>query len=211
MIWRLGGGKGGRLIGKTTHKEVSENFITTAPMINNLLLGPDAQAQSALQMLRAGTGAGVISAGRTDLPYGLFLSNDPEAAIAGRYRSDVGQLLSLQTAPAAGRTPRWQALHIPLGPADLTQAAVMGVVARSQAPTSITTRIALRSKRGDSFADVFFGKTLISFAEPSTHLDAIELDRVPDIPAEADWRDLILFFQGGALELDLLDLRFFIV
>lgn len=211
MIWRLGRGTGRRMTSKTDYAEVSENFITTEPMTNNLLLGPDAQARSALQMLRAATSAGAISGERTDLPNGLFLSNDPEAAIAGRYRSDPGELLSLRTAPAVGRTPRWQALHIPLGPADLTQAAVLGIVARSRAPTSVTTRITLRSGRGDSFVDVFFGKTLISFAEPSTHLDVIELDRAPNIPVDADWRDLILFFQGGALELDLLDLRLFIV
>lgn len=179
-------------------------------MTDNLFLGPDAQTRFSLQMLRAHEGRGKISGDRTLVMDGIFLSTDPDAKITGDYSASAANLLKLRMRPGKGPA-RWQGLHVVMGPVDLSDAAVIGVVARSQAPLSFTTRICLRSGGGGQFIDTFFPKTMVSFAQASTHLDVLEIARLPDLPRQAQWRDLILFFQGSDVDLELLDLRFFTV
>lgn len=179
-------------------------------MADNIFLGPDAQVRFSLQMLRAYEGRGKIATERTPIIDGVFLSTDPEANVTGEYDASAENLLKLRIRP--GKNPaRWQALHLIVGPLDLGDAAVIGVVARSQAPSSFTTRICLRSGQDGQFIDTFFPKTMVSFAQASTHLDVLEIANLTDLPRQAQWRDLILFFQGGDVDLNLLDLRFFVV
>lgn len=180
-------------------------------MTNNLFLGPDAQARFLMQNLMAHDGKGEITRTETHVIDGVHLSNDPEADITGTYESRPGELLRLKAVPRGDARPRWQALHVAMGPADLSGAGVLGVVIRSRAPASITTRVCLRSGRDGAFVDNFFAKSMISFAQESTHLDVIDLARTPDLPRSAQWRDLVLFFRAGEVELELLDLRLFIV
>ncbi|MFN3276363.1 MAG: hypothetical protein ACK41U_17030 [Paracoccus sp. (in: a-proteobacteria)] len=180
-------------------------------MTNNILTGPDAQARFVLQTLRAQDNSGTIGPGDNPLGESAFLSLDPEAAVKGQFQSVPGEIISLSMRPATGQTPRWQGYHIPLGPFDMSDAGVFGVVARSTAPASITTRICLRSGRDGQFTDKFLPKTMVSFSQSSTHLDLLDLSTVPDVPRQADWRDLILFFRPGPVEITLQDLRLFLV
>ncbi|MBC9248514.1 hypothetical protein H4P12_17775 [Paracoccus sp. 11-3] len=179
-------------------------------MADNIFLGPDAQVRFSLQMLRAYEGRGKIAAEQTPIIDGVFLSTDPDANVTGEYEASAANLLKLRIRP--GKNPaRWQAMHLVMGPLDLGDAAVIGVVARSQAPSSFTTRICLRSGQDGQFVDTFFPKTMVSFAQTSTHLDVLEISKLTDLPRQAQWRDLILFFQGSDVDLNLLDLRFFVV
>ena len=164
-----------------------------------------------LQRLHAFKGDGNISGANTNLLEGIFFSSDPDAGIKGTYASNPDNMLSVKMRHEGKAQPRWQAFHISMGNVDLEQAAVLGVVLRSQAPASITTRICLRSQKDGEFLDYFFPKTLVSFSEPSTHIDLIDLASASDIPRSALDRDLILFFRPGEVELELLDLRLFIV
>lgn len=180
-------------------------------MTENIILGPDAQIRFALQRLRIYEGEGEISGANTQIIDGAFLSNDPEAGIVGSYVSSSANLIKLQQRVEGASSSRWQGLHIVMGPMPLSDAAVIGIVARSVAPTSITTRICVRSGRNGKFIDTFFPKTMVSFAAPSTHLDIMEISKTPDLPHQAQWRDLILFFRNGDLDIELLDLRLFVV
>jgi hypothetical protein len=178
-------------------------------MHDNILIGPDAQGRFNLQMLRAHQGQGAIKSGKCKIIDGVYLDCDPDAVVTGRYRSDADNMLNIRI--QASRNPRWQALHVELGDLRLGDAAVVGVVARSRAEASITTRLCLRSGNGGHFVDSFFSKTMVSFAQPSIHLDVMDLAANADLPKQAEWRDLILFFRAGDVSVDLLDIRLFAV
>lgn len=180
-------------------------------MADNILLGPDAQVRFSLQMLRALEGRGAIAGGTTPIQDGIFLSCDPESGIKGEFEASKTNMVSVNIHPSEQGTPRWLGLHIAMGPVDLSNAAVVGIAARSKAPSSITTRVCLRSGRSGQFMDTFFPKTMVSFAAPSTHLDLLDLSALPDLPRQAAWRELVLFFRPGEVDLDLLDLRLFVV
>lgn len=180
-------------------------------MTDNLFLGPDAQARFCLQRLHAFEGSGEISESPSTLLDGAYFSNDPEAGVKGTYASRPGNMFTVKMWHEEESRPRWQAFHLDMGPVALEDAAAIGIVARSQAPSSITTQVCLRSRRDGEFLDHFMPKTMVSFTAPSTHLDMLELARAGDIPRGAMKRDLILFFRPGEVELELLDLRLFIV
>lgn len=179
-------------------------------MADNILIGPDAQLRFSLQLLRAHKGRGKIAGDRTPIIDSVFLSTDPDAQVTGDYTADATNMVKLQMRSRKGPS-RWQGMHIVMGPVDLSKAAVIGIVARSQSPSSMTTRICLRSGGGGQFTDNFFPKTMVSFAQASTHLDVLDMADINDLPRQAQWRDLILFFQGDTVDLDLLDLRFFVL
>lgn len=164
-----------------------------------------------LQTLRRHDGEGRIGGGATPILDGVFLSNDADARITGDYRCADTNMIKVQMRPGSEAPSRWQGMHIVMGPAGLDGAAVVGIVARSRSAASITTRLCIRSGRGDRFVDTFFPKTMVSFAQPSTHLDILEIASTPDLPRQAGWRDLILFFRTGEVDLELLDMRLFIL
>ncbi|TQS70195.1 hypothetical protein ERN12_16330 [Rhodobacteraceae bacterium] len=181
-------------------------------MTHNLLLGPDAQIRQSLQALRAFQGNGQIAAPRTDLHAGIFVNTDPEAAVAGRYIARRDGLISLSMQATSGTQARWQALHIPMGPALLgKELATIGTVIRARADTPNSIQLCVRSGQNEGFVDTFFSKSLQVTAEETTHLDIIELNTTPALPREAAWRDMIMFFPAGAVDIDILDMRFFIV
>ena len=179
-------------------------------MTNNILLGPDAQVRFSLQLLRAYEGKGVISGATTPVIDGIFLSNDPEAGVSGSFTSSKDNAVKLEMRVNSGIAPRWQAMHITMGEVDLTDAAIFGIMARSFAPASVTTRICIRTGRDDQFVDTFFPKTMVSFGKTSTHLDVLDLNGISDLPRRGTWREMILFFRPGDVNLDLLDLRVFV-
>lgn len=180
-------------------------------MQDNLFLGPDADVRFALSALRALDVSGGIEAEKTVILNGITLSYSPDGQLQGQYYSGSGNMLSLNLSCRSRTPPRWQCLTIPLGAMDLSGAAAVGVIARTSAPQSTISRFTLRSGRDGDFVDQPFGKALASFAAPSTHLDVIEIEKAPNLPLQAQWRDLILFFRPGSLEIEILDLRFFAV
>lgn len=179
-------------------------------MTDNLFLGPDAQARFSVQMLRAHDGKGAISGEITRITEGAFVSVDPEARVSGSYRASRSNMVALNMSVPRAVQPRWQGLHFVMGGADMSDSAVLGLVVRSKAAAAMNTRVCLRSGRGDQITDTFFDKQIVSFAQPSTHLDILDLSQKIDVPRKADWRDLILFFRPGPVDVELLDLRVFI-
>lgn len=140
---------------------------------------------------------------------GLRFRLDPEAGFEGVWHSPRGRLVSLQARPE--RPGRWLGLHLELGPLPLENVQFLGVVARLAAPRPAAIRMALRSGREDGgFSDQFFQRHLLAQPGEADHLDMISPDRMPDIPATAPWRELVLFFPPTEhLEVSLHDLRIF--
>lgn len=180
-------------------------------MQDNLLLGPDADVRFALSALRAHEAAGAVSAEKTVILNGITLSYGAGGPLRGNYRSGRDNMLSLNLTCRSRSFPQWQCLTVPLGAMDLAGTAAIGIIARTSAPQSTLSRFTLRSGRDGDFVDQPFGKALASFAAPSTHLDLLEISKAPNLPLQAQWRDLILFFRPGPLEIEILDLRFFAV
>lgn len=180
-------------------------------MQDNLFLGPDADVRFSLSALRALEASGTISAEKTLILNGITFSYSAGAQMKGQYRSGRDNMLSLSLSCRSRSLPQWQCLTISLGAMDLAGAGAVGVIARTSAPQSTLSRFTLRSGRDGDFVDQPFGKALASFAAPSTHLDVIEIARVPNLPLQAQWRDLILFFRPGPLDIEILDLRVFAV
>ncbi|KEO61128.1 hypothetical protein DT23_10355 [Thioclava indica] len=120
-------------------------------------------------------------------------------------------MLSLSMQHGGSKTPKWQALHISLGEMNLSGSLLLGVLIKSRSPSSMTTKICLRSGKDGDFQDIFFSKTMVSFAQASVHLDVIEFDKNPNLPRQVQWRDLILFFRPGEFDISLLDIRLFVV
>lgn len=178
---------------------------------DNLYLGPDANVRFALNNLRAHEGSGSVSSTRTTIMDGITLSHGDGGQLAGKYRCGRDNMLSLNLSCKTRTAPHWQCLTVPMGAMNLAGAGVVGIVARSSAPQSTISHFTLRSGRDGDFVDQPFGKSMVSFASPSTHLDAIEIGRMPNLPIEAQWRDLLLFFRPGPLEIEILDLRVFVV
>lgn len=180
-------------------------------MTNNFFLGPDAEARFALEKLKAEERSGTIAGEITNIVDGVFLANDPDAQLSGDFHITKGGPIALNMTPTSDTAPRWQALHLRLGGADLSKAHVIGFVARSSAPAAMITRACLRSERDGHFVDTFFPKAIASFATASTHFDILELDGSQNIPPQAEWREFILFFRPGDIKIELQDLRLFIV
>lgn len=180
-------------------------------MQDNFFLGPDADVRFALSAMRAHEATGKILAENTVILNGITLSFGPGGQLRGNYSSGRDNILSLNLTCRSRSLPHWQCLKVPLGAMNLTGAAAIGIIARSFAPHSTVSRFTLRSGRDGDFVDQNFGKAMVSFAAPSTHLDLIEITKEPNLPLEAQWRDLILFFRPGPLEIEILDLRFFVV
>lgn len=175
-------------------------------MADNLFLGPEAEVNHGLGLLRAATFEKAV-APRVELVPGAFLSVDAEAAVSGMLTSVPGSLLSLRLAPN-GPT-RWISLHLRLGAADFRQVQMIGAVCKAQSPRATTFRMTLRSGVGAGFVDTLFRKTVVAYAEPSVHMDALDLTREPGIPREAPWREVILMFELAPIDINLLNFGIF--
>jgi hypothetical protein len=177
-------------------------------MAHNIQLGPDAEVNHAVAVLRAAQATGEVTSEAHLVP-GVYFALDPERPTAGTMATEEGDALSVRF-EIEGKA-RWLGLHLPLGPIDLSEHHVLGVVCRSQAPQAITTRIAIRSGDGAGFSDCFLPKRMVSFGEDSTHLDVLLLEKAANLPAVAPWRELILFLPTASFEITVRDLRVFVV
>jgi len=176
-------------------------------MVDNTYLGLEASANHSLALLRAAT-LDVAVATEVALIPGIFLSVDPEAEVRGKLTSTPGELVSVHF--EMPRPARWAGLHIQMGTLDFTDRKMLGVVCRAQAPKAVTFRICLRSGQDAGFHDTILRKTVVAYAEPSIHLDVLDLAREPLIPKGSTWRELIVFFQPETMDASLLDFHVFV-
>lgn len=177
-------------------------------MTDNLALGPDAQANHALSLLRD-SALDVPLENETPLAPGINLFADPALQISGRVRSPQGRLLEIDA--TMGAPGGWFGLHIGLGAPDLTHRGIVGIASRGTSAQMQVLRAALRSGESDGFVDCFFDKHILTSPEGASHLDAIPLAERDTVPAKAPWRELVLFLPTQSFQLSLQDLRLFIV
>lgn len=176
--------------------------------IHNTSLARDAQVNHAIALL----GAEVRSGDLADLAVpaqSSFFSVDPEAGLSGTFTTARDGLVRITY--TTERKPRWIALHLLAGGIDLSEATLLGIVCKTQAPEASTFRFCLRSGTSDGFVDAFLPKTVVAFSQSSAHVDLLRLDQSAEVPKTAAWRELILFFQPGSADILLQDLRVFIV
>lgn len=178
-------------------------------MTHNLDLGPDAQANHALAVLRGMEFDGALAAGHHLVP-GVFFTWDDEADLRLQAVSRPGQLIDLSLNVA--RPGKWMSLHVALGPADLTGLQAVGLICRSASPYATTFQPCLRSGQQEGgFVDHFFHKRVLTHSQPSLHMDAHLLGPASDLPRTAPWRELVLFFRPETSRIDLQDMRLFMV
>lgn len=178
-------------------------------MPHNLDLGPDAQANHALAVLRGLDFEGDLAPGQQVVP-GLFLTWDEDSDIRVHGLSRPGQLLELGFSVA--RPGKWLSLHVALGPADLTGLHALGLVCKSVSPYATTFQPCLRSgQEAGGFVDHFFRKRVLTHSQPGVHLDALLPGTDTDLPRSVPWRELVLFFRPETSRIDLHDLRLFMV
>ncbi len=178
-------------------------------MTDNIATGPDANLNYILQVQRDSQTEGEISDDTTIQP-GITLHADPALQAKGQWRSPAGRLFELDmTAEGDGN---WIGLHMNLGDVDLSQAGIIGFACRSVAPSIETIRACIRSGLPEGgFEDCFFPKRILGHPEVSSHLDVLQVNLSPNLPATAPWRELILFLPRHSFRWDLHDLRLFIV
>lgn len=176
---------------------------------DNLALGPDGQANHVLALWGSGTAEAALENDLTFLP-GLELHADPALGMTGRYRSPAGWLLEIEAEmTGAGK---WFALHLALPAQDLTGYGVLGFALRASANGMHIVRACLRSGLEDGgFQDYFFDKHILLRPEEATHLDALPLRQIWELPIQAPWREIVLFLPPQDIRLSLIDLRVFIV
>lgn len=160
-----------------------------------------------LARLRDSRADGPLAATETAFVPGIALHADPGLALAGRFRSPAGRLLELEATPGG---TGWIGLHVALDTASLPETGWLGLACQSAAAARIVVRPCLRSGTGTGFADTFFPRHILAEPEAQSHVDALPLATTPDLPADAPWRELVLFLPGAPFTWHLHDLRIFL-
>jgi hypothetical protein len=161
-----------------------------------------------LQALRSNSCCGTLGAS-TVFGAGVQLNSDTSLQLQGEFRSPPGWLLELKMRPD-GRGA-WCGLHLDLPPFDVSADSIFGFTARGAASHKAVVSACLRSGRGQSFSDAFFDRHLMLRPEEIAHTDALQARIGLEIPAQADWRQLVLFLPCEAIRLSLIDLRIFML
>jgi hypothetical protein len=178
-------------------------------MTNNIRLGPDANANQMLRVLQAENPVGDIICDQPIVP-GILFSFDSKATMKGALLEDDAAVLSFRIESL--KNSAWLALHVSLGGFDLDGYDIIGFICKSHAPAAISMKACIRSGTEAGFIDCFFDKHVVSYAKPSTHLDALDITTRKALPAQALWRDFVLFLPPDRpVEATLQDLRLFIV
>lgn len=175
-------------------------------MEHNLDFGSEAQANHSLAVLRAQSFEKAVSGGERFSP-GVFVSIDPESDTKVMATSRPGELVDLSF--STRRPGRWLSLNVEMGNCNLTGRDIAGFMAKVQSEATMTFRVCLRSGNEGGFQDAFFGKRVISYAEASTHADLMKLEERDDVPAQAPWRELIMFLPPDVRHISLKDLALF--
>jgi len=177
-------------------------------MAHNLSTSADAEFNFMVSQLRDGSFDQPIASGDALIP-GCFFQVDPAGQQEMHLTSGAGEGLKIRT--RVQHPGDWMALHLRLEGLDLSDKQVLGFLCKSQSPQAMTYRACLRSGTETGFHDCFFTKTLVAYDQPSSHLDVLDLSTRPDVPLPATWREFIFFFKPSSFDLELQDLRFFIV
>lgn len=178
-------------------------------MTNNIRLGPDANANQILRVLQAENPTGDIVCD-TPITPGVLFSFDPAGTLKGSLLEDADAILSFRIESL--KDSHWLALHVSLGGFDLDGFGVIGFICKSDAPSAVAMKTCIRSGTEAGFVDCFFDKQVVSYSQTSTHLDAMDVEGRKNLPAQAPWRDFVLFLPPDRpVEATLRDLRFFIV
>ncbi len=177
-------------------------------MPNNLDLTPDAQLSFSLAALRGLDFAGPVENGRHLVP-GIFFSLDPEATHQVEVASRPGELMDIKL--VVDRPGRWLSLNFGIGGADFSGCKIVGFACKSEAPVTTTYRVSIRSGTDAGHRDAFFPKQIVSYPKTALHLDVLDLEASPGIPARAPWRELVIFFDRASAEIKLRDFRFFVI
>ncbi|EKE44875.1 hypothetical protein OCGS_0910 [Oceaniovalibus guishaninsula JLT2003] len=164
-------------------------------------------ANAAIRSLRAGTAGWSRVVSDAPMAGGIKLMVDPEARADIRLRSPAGRLMEIEA--RVERPGRWLGLHVPLALYQTAGLGIVGITARATAPEALAVSACLRSGLRGGFVDAFFDKAMAVHFQPLQHIDTMEPDRRVDLPARADWRELILFLPTHSFSLSLHDLRFF--
>ena len=102
---------------------------------DNLDLGPDAQVNHAIALLRSGEAHVSLADGVTLAP-GVFLAVDAEGDVSGKVSIGDDSLVSLDY--TVRDEPRWISMHVGMGGVDLGQAAIFGIGFVTGSPPPIT-------------------------------------------------------------------------
>lgn len=162
-----------------------------------------------LAALRAARAEGVLEPEETTLVPGIMVHADPGLRLAGAWRSPAGRLFELDAAP--GGSGGWLALHVALTLPVLPDAGWLGFACQGAATAEMMIRPCLRSGTEEGFADTFFPRHILAGRETTSHVDALPLASMPDLPAAAPWRELVLFLPRTAFGWHLHDLRPFLI
>ena len=176
--------------------------------MDNLSLASDAQVNHLIGVVRS-TEAKYSLADELRLAPGAFFSIDPDGKVSGHCAAGGSNVLSVEY--SVEHPVKWFGLHFSMGGIDLRDAAVFGVVCKSRSPEATTLRVCLRSPTPDGFVDAFLPKHVVAYGQASTHVDLMKLEGREDVPSQAAWRELILFFPTQSAAIDLIDLRVFVV
>ena len=144
----------------------------------------------------------------TELAPGVWLHTDPEAVLSGQWSCPRGRLCEIEI--MADTVGRWLGLHVALPPFEADAVTWLGFACRVHAARPIALRPCLRSGTETGFVDNFFDRHLLARRAESDHQGLLALERHPDLPAIAPWRELILFLPPGEnLSLAVHELRIF--
>lgn len=177
-------------------------------MTNNLDLSPDGQLNFSLAALRGLEHVGQAENHRHLVP-GIFFSLDPESQNRVDVECHPVDLMTIRI--GVDQPGRWLTLNMGVGGADISGCKIIGFACKSDAPVTATCKVSLRSGIDGGHHDAFFAKTLVSYPKTSLHLDVLELDANPDIPARAPWRELVIFFEPVSQEIVLRDFRLIMI
>ena len=176
-------------------------------MANALDLTPDSHLAGTLAALRGLTYAGPAADTQHLVP-GVFFSLDPEGRTTVQVDSRPGSLLTMRF--HVERPGRWLSLNLGVGAADFAGCRVISFACKSDAREVTSFRVCLRSGHAGGYRDVFFPKAVLCSPDTSVHMDVLELS-ASDIPTQALWRELVIFFERETLEATLHDFRLTVI
>jgi hypothetical protein len=164
---------------------------------------PDSHLAATLTALRGLTFDGFVADTQHLVP-GVFFSLDPEGKTAVHVDSLPGNLLAMRV--EVERPGRWLSLNMGVGDANLAGCRIVSFACKSDARTGTQFRVCLRSGVAGGYRDAFFPKTVICGAGTSIHMDVLDLTK-HDVPIDAPWREIVIFFEPYSMALTLQDFR----
>lgn len=126
---------------------------------------------------------------------GFWLHSDPAAKITGSVQSPRGRICELAIQPKA--VGKWLGLHIALDEFEPLSITWIILTIRGHASRPIALRPCLRSVSNDGFVDSFFPQHVLLGPAQSDAALLFAPEFFPDLPRNAETRELILFLPSG--------------